>query len=421
MDMYEPLYVQRPVVVPEVYAALRPQVYGQGMEGAGEEIKDARLQDEERRAGKRAEAFGAATDRGVPRRQSAPPAPPVAATPAPEARPDVALGQGISAAAQATEVGELFEYAMTTPVSLARQKSAMLPIINAAVDGTKLSIYHERVHAKHPLHGFRLHNATALHLLQGPITVFDGGMYAGDARLEDLSPGQERLLSYALDLKTEVEPLSEADQQELVTVSIRKGTLLATQKVLAEKTYNVKNRDQKAKLVLIEHPFRAGWQLTTPSTPVERTREVYRFAVNVEAGQGARLRVREEKQLQQSIGLTDAGADVLAYYVRATQVSAKVKEALQRVIALRDRLDQTAHQRRRLEQRLQEISQEQSRIRENMGRLAQNSELYNRYVRKLDQQETDIDKLRQEIETLKGTEDEQRRELNTYLLGLDIG
>jgi hypothetical protein len=59
-------------------------------------------------------------------------------------------------------------------------------------------------------------------------------------------------------------------------------------------------------------------------------------------------------------------------------------------------------------------------MRENMGRLAQNSELYNRYVRKLDQQETEIDKIRKDIETLQGTEEQQRKELNDYLMGLDI-
>jgi chromosome segregation ATPase len=102
-------------------------------------------------------------------------------------------------------------------------------------------------------------------------------------------------------------------------------------------------------------------------------------------------------------------------------VSPQVKEALQHVMALRDRLDRTMQQRRRLEQRVQEITQEQVRIRDNMARLSQSSELYGRYVHKLDQQETDLDTLRQEIETLKTTEDGQKRELTTYLLGLDIG
>jgi hypothetical protein len=419
MDMYEPLYAQRPVVVPEVYAALRPQVYGQAMEAPGEALKEARLQDEGRMAKQRVEASGSGTEaqalpRTPMRAMAAAPPPPPAAAP-------LALEQGVTAAAQATELGEFFEYAISAPVSLARQKSAMLPIVNETVEGAKVSIYNQRVHAKHPLHGVRLRNATALHLLQGPVTVFDGGVYAGDARLEDLPPGQERLLSYAMDLKTEVEPVSEAEQRELVTVSLRKGTLFATQKAIAEKTYNIRNRDQKPHVVLIEHPFRADWQLASPSTATERTRDVYRFAVTVDPGPGTRLRVREEKPLQQSVALTDSGPDVLAYYLRATQVSDKVKQALQRVSTLRDKLDQTVQQRRRLEQGIQEITQEQARMRENMGKLAQNSELYNRYVRKLDQQETEIDKTRKDIETLKGTEEQQRKELNDYLMGLDIG
>jgi hypothetical protein len=419
MDMYEPLYAQRPVVVPEVYAALRPQTYGQAMEAPGAALREARLQEEGRTAQKREVPGSAAEAPAAPAsRARGMVAEPKPAAPAP---PPLALEQGVAAAAQATELGEFFEYAINTPVSLARQKSAMLPIVNEAVEGAKVSIYNQRVHAKHPLYGFRLRNATALHLSQGPMTVFDGGVYAGDARLEDLPPGQERLLSYAMDLKTEVEPVSEPEQRELVTVSLRKGTLLTTHKAIAEMTYNLRNRDQKPRLVLIEHPFRADWQLASPSTATERTREVYRFAVTVDPGSGTRLRVREEKPLQQSVALTDAGPDVLTYYMRATQVSDKVKQALQRVSTLRDKLDQTVQQRRRFEQQIQEIAQEQARMRENMGKLAQNSELYNRYVRKLDQQETEIDKIRKDIETLKGTEEQQRKELNDYLMGLDIG
>src|SRR5262249_53272574 len=274
MDMYEPLYAQRPVVVPEVYAALRPQTYGQAMEAPGEALKESRLQGEERLAQKRAEAPGSAAEAPAapaPRARGMLAEPKPAAPPPPPASTALALDQGVAAAAQVTELGEFFEYAINTPVSLARQKSAMLPIVNEAVEGAKVSIYNQRVHAKHPLYGFRLRNTTALHLSQGPMTVFDGGVYAGDARLEDLPPGQERLLSYAMDLKTEVEPVSEPEQRELVTVSLRKGTLFTTHKAIAEKTYNIRNRDQKPHLVLIEHPFRADWQLASPSITTERT------------------------------------------------------------------------------------------------------------------------------------------------------
>ena len=186
MDMYEPLYAHRPVVVPEVYASLRPQVYGQAMEAPEEPMKEARRQDEGRAAKPQPGAGGGAANtpmapppplRGMLAEAKAAPAPAVAS-----------LEQGVTTAAETAELGELFAYAINAPVSLARQKSAMLPIVNTSVEGAKVSIYNQRVHAKHPLHGVRLHNVTALHLSQGPVTVFDGGVYAGDARLEDLPP-----------------------------------------------------------------------------------------------------------------------------------------------------------------------------------------------------------------------------------------
>ena len=405
MDLYEPLYAKRPVVVPELYQSLRPQVYEQAMEEAKGRAKDA-------------PAAGAVAP-------AAPPAPLVAA-PAMRAQAEarapaeVQLERGVASVAQAAETGELFRYSLEAPVSLARQRSAMVPIVNQAVEGTKLSIYNERVNAKHPLNGFRLKNATTLHLLQGPITVFDGGMYAGDARIADLPPGQERLLSYALDLKTEVEPQRSPATQELVGASLKKGLLIVRRRAVEERIYLVNNRDDKPKTLLVEHPFRAEWQLVEPAQAAERSRDLYRFEVPVGAAARVRLPVREERQLQESVRLLDTGRETIGIYLQATQVSAAVKEALRKALELRDRLDQTTARRSRLEQRVKEITEEQARIRENMGRLPQNSELYARYVGRLGQQETEIEGLRRDIETQRTAEERQRRELTEYLLALDL-
>src|SRR6185369_16534256 len=89
----------------------------------------------------------------------------------------------LNTAAQGGQAGELFQYVIKTPVSLPRKKSAMLPIVSANVEGEKVSIYNEHVQPKYPLNGFRLKNTTSLHLMQGPITVFDANAYAGDARM----------------------------------------------------------------------------------------------------------------------------------------------------------------------------------------------------------------------------------------------
>jgi hypothetical protein len=415
MDMYQPLYVTRPVVEPELYASLRPQVYGQAME----ERLERQLAETEKLGAVAGKPAAAADKADALRLRAGAMAAEVAAGRA-EQRRGIELQLGVASAAQALQAGELFQYAIKTPITLARQKSAMLPIVSQDVEGTKVSIYNQSVQAKYALNGFRLKNATPLHLMQGPITVFDGGTYAGDARIEDLAPGQDRLISYAIDLKTEVEPLAGAGQQDLLTVKIKKGTLIATRKASEEKTYNVKNRDQKKKTVVVEHPFRPDWQLIDPSEPTERTRDAYRFAVDVDAGKGDRVHVREQKQFDEQVQLTNIGSDLIDYYVKARQVSPKVKEALQGLVVRRDRLSQTTAERTRREQRINEITQEQARIRENMTRLAQNSELYNRYVKKLDEQETELENLRKEIQSLKTTEAKQQQDLNQYLLSLDV-
>jgi hypothetical protein len=456
MDLYQPLYTTRPEVEPELYTSLRPQVYGQGIdastgqplpageaEGVVDSNRPAQLMDRYRMDPRLAARYGLAAGPrsaggfggggiggGIGAQGGTAPTTAksmnlagrgLAEEGKREQTEAALLGlQNINAAAQGNEAGELFEYVIDTPVSLPRQTSAMLPIVSDHVEGEKLSIYNERVQAKYPLNGFRLKNTTALHLMQGPITVFDANAYAGDARMEDLAPGQERLISYALDLKTEVEPQTKAEPQQLLAVKIRKGTLDITRRAGEEKLYLVRNRDQKKKRVLVEHPFRADWQLVEPKTPNERTRDVYRFLVAVAPDQTAKLEVREQKQLNETVELLNTGPDMIAYYLKAKEVGPKVKAALEKVMTLRDRLSKTTAEKSRREQRVSEISQEQGRIRENMARLSQSSELYSRYVKKLDQQETELDNLRKEIEGLKLDEAKQQNDLNEYVLNLDL-
>src|SRR5947209_20192814 len=95
------------------------------------------------------------------------------------------LGRSAPAAATAREVGDFFQYQVEQPVSLPRQKSALIPIVNQDVEAAPVSIYSPRVHGQFPLLGLRFKNTTGLHLMQGPVTVFEGNSYAGDARILD--------------------------------------------------------------------------------------------------------------------------------------------------------------------------------------------------------------------------------------------
>ena len=412
MDLYQPLYLQRPLVTPDLHSTLRPQTYEERIE----EPQMSREMAEEAMVkgykGKRPASPAAKKsrrmelDRDDLASQAAP-------TP-------FNLQQGVQAQAQGDEVGELFSYQISTPVTVLRHSSAMLPILNEDIDGEKVSIYNQTVHAKHPLHGFRLKNTSALHLMQGPMTVFEDNSYAGDAHIHDLAPNETRLISYALDVRTEVVPKSQTRPQQLLTASIKKGTLHIKKQFSQEYSYLIRNREDHAKSLLIEHPNRSNWTLEEPKGPIEQTRTLYRFPLTIEANQTTKLSIREVKPFRETIQLLDSRLDRIELFVSAPHLSPQVKQALVEIVKRRVQIGQVSKAKTNLERRTRELTKEQDRIRKNMQRLAHTSPLYKRYVKKLDKQESKFEELQREIDTLKKKEELKQKDLETYLLNLDI-
>src|SRR5262249_50109578 len=163
---------------------------------------------------------------------------------------DVAnVQRGVVAATTATDSGDSYQYAIEHAVNVPRQKSALLPIVNKGLEGDKVSLYSPQTHARHPLLALRLKNTTGVHLLQGPRAVFEDNGYAGDAQLPELRPNEERLVSYALDLGTEVGSAAGPTNSRPTSINLHKGTLHATTTTRQSVTYTIKNRGPQSRTV----------------------------------------------------------------------------------------------------------------------------------------------------------------------------
>jgi hypothetical protein len=422
MDLYEPLYLARPEVKMELYASLRPRTYEQDLAKADEEFRKAAETRE-----KAAVLADAQLDRA--RRMEAPGAPAAAAGGFARGQAGVkqeqerlreGLRTSLESVAQAANLGEMFRYQIATPVKLERSKSAMLPIVNESIEGEKVYIYNEATHAKHPLAGLKLKNTTDLHLMQGPITVFAEGAYAGDAQIQDLPPGTERLISYAMDLDTEVAPLAKDSPDRLVSVKIAKGTLITSQKYERTKTFTVKNSGKETKKLLVEHPLDANWSLVAPQEPAEKTRNMYRFAVSAEPGKPATLEVKEERTTMQQVAITNLDDGAIQFYLQQPVVSEAVKKALADVVQRKAAIQAVMNRRQELERQIAVIDQEQKRIRDNLAQLPRDSDLFRRYVTKLTEQEDKIDALRGQVTASVEEEQKLRKALDEFLLKLDL-
>ncbi len=400
MDLYSPIYLPRPEVSLGIAQAPVPPAYQQNL-GAGAAREMAKSAPAPAASRAAAPQYGAAADEAAPG--------------------DFGLTQGIESSALAAQAGAFFQYTINEPVSIRRRESAMVPIVNEKIDGERLSVYNQQVDATHPLNGIRLKNSTGLYLNAGPITVFEDGQYAGDARIENLAPGVDRLIGFSVDLDTEVAPSSRSIPDLLVSAKIDRGTLIVTRTLRRERDYTVKFSGSKGRTMLLEYPLDSTWTLVEPGSPAERTRNFYRFAVPLVPGKSSELKIVEKRNLDQRVVLSSAGLDTIQIYQRATEVSASVRSALSRLSSLRTELAAIKRDSDEVNRQLQQIYSDQSRIRSNMSSLDRTSALYNRYVSTLNQQEDQISKLKDQLAELKDKEAAKQGEIDSFLSNLTVG
>lgn len=417
MDLYTPIYVPRPHEELELYASLRPPQYEGGIEDKAEQL--------DRAAGlavAKAPGAPAALADAVPRHYYRGTSGGRFAADEEDGAPaEMALGEsGVSSVAQAAEAGELFQYTIRTPVSLPRQHSAMLPIVNQAVKGEKVSIYNPGTHPKHPLNGLELVNATGLHLMQGPITVFEGGVYAGDAKLPDMKPDEKRLIGYALDLGVEVKIEAKSRPDEITQLRIARGVLIHTHKYVDEREYLVKNKLDKPRTVLIEQEYSDDWKLVAPEKPYERTSDLSRFKVEAPGSKTVSQRVVLETIAHQSVAIAELNFEQIRFYQTLKVITPAVRQALEQVVALRTELERTSREREATETRVNETVAEQARVRENIKTLQGGTDAHRRQMDKFDALETQIETQRGQLADIRTKEAAKRQELESFLLQLEV-
>lgn len=379
MNLYEPLYIPRPLVEPELFASLRPPVYegglvpgepaaktapgmagppgappmpgaaggfgGRGLNAYQQQILE-RNQEQFRRLDQNLNKL--TFDELQRRRQQQ-------GQVAKDAREKGALiaglnfKEGIQSVASASAIGDYYRYLLDEKISLPRQKSAMLPILQQDIEGRKISIFNETTHAKYPMLGLRLKNTSGQPLTQGPITVYDEGSYAGDTRILDVQPGEERLLSYAMDLSTEVKKEVKVKPSPDMNLRIDQSQLAARYTSRQTTSYIIRNRAEADRIVLLEHPIRTDWNLVEPKKPLEKTRSHYRFHVKVPAGKTVTQDIIEEQARLDQFALTHRGGQPLYALGMGIEVKPVLHRSEDKLIGLKIKKGQVTAKHRQKE------------------------------------------------------------------------
>jgi carboxypeptidase family protein len=315
-------------------------------------------------------------------------------------RPD----SGVEAAATGSEVGDLFEYRIDQPVTVPRDRSALIPILQTRMEGERVSIYNEGVRRERAFGGMLLKNTSTLTLEDGALTVIDGDAYAGEALMERLKPAEQRLISFALDLGTLVNVRVKEDRAPTFLVRAIDGVFQAHYYQTNQKTYVLTNQTDKPRVVIIEHPVRQDWTLSDDTQkPDGRTSRFYRFRIPLAAHQKVELPVTERRVLMETYTLTNFTRQDLELFIARNYIDAATRVTLEKIIDLRSRMASAQERANTIDEEVEEIGKDQERLRDNIKALtatAEAKQLISRYVAKADTQETRLEQLNKEKQKL---------------------
>src|SRR6267143_6294342 len=302
------------------------------------------------------------------------------------------------AVAEGNALGDLFEYKLKERVTIRKNQSALVPILQTDIAAEKVSLWSESLLEARPLRALWVNNAGSLTLDGGSFSVLDSNTFAGEGLVEAIKPGERRLLSYATDFGLLVDTKQDSGRERVTRVRIYRGTMTTTSEEREKKTYIVRNEDTTPRTLVIEHPARPEWKLREDgSKPEEKAVGLYRFRLNVEPKKTERLVVNEAKPLYSQYELNVVTNDQIEFLLRQKSINADIEKALRTVTAQKKvvaDLDGTIKEHQKA---IDQIFTDQGRLRENMKALKGSAEeraLLQRYTKQLDEEETQLDALR---------------------------
>jgi hypothetical protein len=330
-----------------------------------------------------------------------------------------------ASAAMAQELGDLFEYKLKDPISILKNRSALVPIVQSNIGGEKVSVWNESAGLPRPQRALWLTNSSGLTLDGGSFSVLEDETFAGEGIFDPIRPAEKRLISYATDLALNVRSKQGSEAQRVSQVLVSHGMMTHMSEMRESKTYTFRNEDSSPRTVIVEHPVRTGYTLRSEAQPVETSAGWMRFRLQVAPKQTASLEIDEARPIQNSYQLSNITDAQVSLFVRENSIDKTVEAALRRILAQKNVIAELDSQKEDRDGQMEKIFDDQQRLRENMKALrgsAEEKALLQRYTQQLNEQENRLETLRKESQQLEAQKDSAQAALDKMIeeLAFDV-
>jgi len=411
-EFYRPIFIQRPVIQPPRVLSARPTEIEEGLEM--DKFKDYAMAEME------------AKPMAMKRRAKAAS---TGALPPPGAPPAGGFGrmQGIMSdteiydkvksqvKTQTKDLGELFEYNISNPVTIKRKQSALVPILSESIKAKRVLLYNKNEHDKNPNACLEITNNTNLTLERGPVTIIYDDNLAGEAIIPFLNKEDTRLLNYAVEQAVIITHEQESENLSVHRVTFGSGYSYEYYYTNLMTTYKIKSKTDEEKELYLDHPKTYEYKFIDKPVEPEETANYWRFKLTLKPKDAIVFKLKEQRENYSSNYLWNYSKEDLlkrvGFYVRKKFIESGLENQLKEIAELIQALNDLRAKEEKLIEERDVMTDEQSRLRENISVLGEDSQsisLKERYVKKLSDQESRFEEINKELKIL----DKKIKELN---------
>ncbi|HUX98049.1 MAG TPA: hypothetical protein VMV49_00720 [Candidatus Deferrimicrobium sp.] len=298
--------------------------------------------------------------------------------------------------------GAGFEYRITVPVTVKRNQSSLVPILQSKINTKKLSVFNEKNHPTNPMMCLELLNDTDLTLEKGPISIYEQDSFSGEAMLPHMQPKEKRLIAHGVELGVSVSIDSSYKTQNIHEIQIEKYAQ-TFQFSIHQTKYTIKNKTDEEKTLIIEHPKEYQYDLYETQKPEDETDSYYRYELKIEPMKTAQFEVKLRKIERTSLYLNQLAKKDIETWFKLKLIAAAERDYLLELYELELQKRDIDTQINKITNEISNINTDQGRLRENLkslGTSQSEARLKEKYVNKLEAQETTLENYRKQIEEL---------------------
>jgi len=303
--------------------------------------------------------------------------------------------------AEATQVGALFRYDVSDPVTIPDRSSTLVSIVNQRVTGQEVVYFRPELTTyavqSHPYRAVKFTNGTGFTLEKGPITVYSSGTFVGEGFVERMESGVTSFLTFAIDGSVLLDTHGGAREEGLQLLKIQDGRIVSEVQEIQTTTYEVTNRHPKAITAYIRSEKRSGWKLKNEVSGTVDTPEAMIVPLVVPGGKSAKVDVEWWRRAERTVAIDSRQVeDLFRVYLRGGKAPPKLAAALEEILALKAQVNTTLKEEQRLRAQHDTLSRDQDRVRANLNTLRKtqgNHQLKAELARKLGNLEEELGKL----------------------------